>query len=504
MPEDAAAFVDYRFEKISRLNKESKANEVWLVKERATKKLAVLRFIKSGKIPCNELKNMSNPILAKIFYCAQDETATIIVEEYIAGETLSEILRGGKFFDEDTVQDFLLQMCDGLKILHAADIVHRDIKPANLIRQSNGRFKLIDLDAARIFKTSEDQDTKPLGTVGYAASEQYGAGKVSGYSDINALGVTAVEMLGKNYHGRLEKILSKCTAYDPRQRYQSVDELKAALTYREVEKKSHGGKILLICATIILSAVIFYAYDSTENKKIPAEIIPQEEKIYTQKKPAEIVEEVKTKEKSTFNEIVLPQDNSPPTTYTNNPAQVTTSQISLPPNFQPSFPNQENITPSTFEPNFPEQMTQKNFIRAKYFFNGKRINDWQDNLNDDVEISHLVHIPAEIWQNNSTPINGTLEILLENFSAESFAPQIEIIFDDAGNLQTKTLTGNILNFGQNYTFRVPMNEFRVESLKDAMIGSAELRIKILGDNVIGSTATINFIFVQKGFPIPQN
>ena len=489
MREDVAAFINYRFEKISRLNGESKTNEVWHVKIRATGQFAVMKIIKSDNLPCAELRDMVNPILAKIFYCAQDESETVIVEEYVAGETLSEILRDRNLFAEDAAQDFLLQMCDGLKILHAAGIVHRDIKPSNLIRQFDGRIKLIDFDAARIFKAGKRRDTRHLGTEGYAPPEQFGYGQTDSRSDIYSLGVTAREMLGKNYRGRLEKILAKCTAYDPKYRYQSAEELKAALTYKEVDKKNYGGKILFICAAIIFSTGILY-FNSTEEKNIPAEIPPSEEKFSVQEKPVENVPEVQPKPKDekkfNFGEIVLPE-------------------ISLPPNFQPSFPNQENITPSTFEPSFPEQVPQNNFVRAKYFFNGKQINDWQNNLIEDLEVDHVVYIPFEVWHNNFYPLNGTLEVRIENFSAENFAPQLEITFDDDGNFQTQTLSGNILNFGQTYKFTIPLNKFRVENSEGEEIGSADLHIKISGAaQIIGSNATIIFMLVPKNSPIPKH
>ena len=517
MREDVAAFINYRFEKISRLNDESKVNEVWHVKVRATGQFAVMKIIKSGNVPCAELRDMTNAILAKILYCAQDESDTVIVEEYVAGETLSEILRGGKFFDETAAQDFLLQMCDGLKILHAAGIVHRDIKPSNLIRQSDGRIKLIDFDAARIFKADKRRDTRHLGTEGYAPPEQYGAGQTDNRSDIYALGVTAKEMLGKNYRGRLEKILAKCTAYDPQYRYQSVDELKVALISDEVEKKSYGGKIFLICAAIILSAGIFY-FNSPIEEKIPAEIPLQEEKISVQEKPVENVMEVETapkvNEKATFGEIVLPELATPPNSTSQSLPQLSTppnsTSQSLPKISTPSNSTSQSLPPLTSPaqidtPQVEDVVPAENFVRAKYFLNGEHINAWQDNSSEDSEVAHLVHIPFETWHNNFYPITGTLEIQIENFSAESFAPQLEITFDDDGNLQTQTLSGNILNVGQSFTFTVPLNQFRVESLKDALVGSAELNIKILGAaQIIGSTAIINFVFVHKNFPIVED
>ena len=65
-------------------------------------------------------------------------------------------------------------MCDGLKFLHGLGIIHRDIKPSNLILQAGKIIRLLDFDAARIFKVDKDEDTQYLGTKGYAPPEQFG------------------------------------------------------------------------------------------------------------------------------------------------------------------------------------------------------------------------------------------------------------------------------------------------------------------------------------------
>ena len=101
-------------------------------------------------------------------------------------------------------------MCDGLKILHENKIVHRDIKPENLILQGD-KIRLIDFDAARIFKSDKNKDTKILGTEYYAPPEQFGFGQTDPRSDIFSLGKTFQELTGKNLRGDLKKILSKCT-----------------------------------------------------------------------------------------------------------------------------------------------------------------------------------------------------------------------------------------------------------------------------------------------------
>ncbi|MBR4904092.1 MAG: protein kinase [Selenomonadaceae bacterium] len=143
-------------------------------------------------------------------------------------------------------------MCDGLKELHEQKIIHRDIKPSNMILQGE-RIRLIDFDAARIFKEGKESDTKLLGTKGYAPPEQFGHGQTDNRSDIYSLGVTMKTLLGENCDGRLKKILDKCTELDPKNRFQNVDELKLALTADEPRSHKKIAAIILITAGIFLS-----------------------------------------------------------------------------------------------------------------------------------------------------------------------------------------------------------------------------------------------------------
>ncbi|MBQ3434092.1 MAG: serine/threonine protein kinase, partial [Selenomonadaceae bacterium] len=157
--------------------------------------------------------------------------------EYINGETLEEIVqRDGPLSESNAVQ-ILMQLCVIVNGLHSyyPPIIHRDIKPSNMILQGE-RIRLIDFDAARLYKDGKEEDTHLLGTKGYAPPEQYGQGQTDPRSDIYSLGVTFKELLGTNCGGRLKDILDKCTAYYPDDRFQDVDELKDALTLEDFDE----------------------------------------------------------------------------------------------------------------------------------------------------------------------------------------------------------------------------------------------------------------------------
>ncbi len=237
MKKDVAQYLDFTFEKLERLKK-SNRGEVWRARRRSDGELVIIKRVNEIGLPYDALKKFQFTLPAKIFLCAvdEDESDTIIVEEFIGGENLFERLEKQNFFSEDEARAILLQMCDGLGELHAKNIIHRDIKPSNLILQGE-RIRLIDFDAARIFKPDKNADTQLFGTKGYAPPEQYGGRQTDERSDIFSLGVTMKVLLGGNL-GRLKEILDKCTELDPKNRFQNVYELKIALNADKMSDKS--------------------------------------------------------------------------------------------------------------------------------------------------------------------------------------------------------------------------------------------------------------------------
>ena len=128
----------------------------------------------------------------------------------------------------------MLQLCRGLSVLHSLGAVHRDIKPENVILRGDEAV-LIDFDASRIVKAEHDADTVILGTVGFAAPEQYGLSQSDERADIYSLGVLLNVMLtGKHpskelASGKMGRIVRRCTMVNPKERYQNVHSLMRAL-----------------------------------------------------------------------------------------------------------------------------------------------------------------------------------------------------------------------------------------------------------------------------------
>lgn len=157
----------------------------------------------------------------------------IVLEEYIDGITVAQVMEGGKYRYRGAKQ-VLKGVCNALHILHQMGIIHRDVKPENIMVSSTGRVMLIDLNASRK-ETDRNCDTVIMGTVGYAAPEQLGLSQSDARTDVYALGVLLNVMLtGKHpteafASGRAGRIVRKCTALNPNDRYQTVMQLRDAL-----------------------------------------------------------------------------------------------------------------------------------------------------------------------------------------------------------------------------------------------------------------------------------
>ena len=197
------------------------------------KEIVVLDF-RGDKSVYEILESLSHPNLPRILSVSQNGETCRVIEEYINGTTVADILSNGLYTEKGT-RKIVKEVCKALDILHSKNIIHRDIKPENIMIDSDGNVKLIDFDASRIYENYKSQDTAFVGTAGFAAPEQFGINQTDPRSDIFALGILMNVMLTgehpskKLYNGKLKKVIEKCINLDPNQRFASVCELHSKL-----------------------------------------------------------------------------------------------------------------------------------------------------------------------------------------------------------------------------------------------------------------------------------
>lgn len=219
---------------------------------RAGDRQYVLRTMHGNISSYPALRKIESPYLPKIEYAAFDGEKTVVLEEYIPdGKNISALTE-----ERDVISAFC-ELCDVLDVLHSHGIVHRDIKPSNILIAPDGHIRLIDFDASRCYDDSKDNDTRCLGTKGYAPPEQFGYSQTNAASDIYSLGVTLKTVLGDRADKKkYSRIIRKCTEFDPKNRYQSAAGVKRALRY------SGASFImpLLLLAAVLTFAVYFGEY----------------------------------------------------------------------------------------------------------------------------------------------------------------------------------------------------------------------------------------------------
>ena len=179
-----------------------------------------------------KLHTLGHKNLAKIFDVVSDNGVCTVLEEYVNGVTLEYYAEQGETVEDDVIIYIIGEVCEGLKCLHENKIIHRDITPSNIVVNAN-TVKIIDFDIARFVNEKARKDTNILGTEGYAAPEQFDFKQSTEQTDIYAVGALInyiktgktpdEETLSDN--SALSEIIRKCTAFDPSDRYQKIDEL---------------------------------------------------------------------------------------------------------------------------------------------------------------------------------------------------------------------------------------------------------------------------------------
>ena len=246
----------------------------------------VERFVREAK----SAAALNHPNIATVHEIGQHEGTHFIVMEFIDGVTLREKIHRERT-DLSKLLRYLQDVAEGLAKAHAAGIVHRDLKPDNIMLTRDGNAKILDFGLAKLIETTgpsglgaEGVSAMPtamlaghslpgtvLGTVGYMSPEQ-AQGRVNDIdhrSDIFSFGCIlfeagsgrkpfegqdALDSLHKIVHAptpqirdvnpsapvEMQRIVRRCLAKDPDERYQSIKEV--AIELRELRRELSGAR----------------------------------------------------------------------------------------------------------------------------------------------------------------------------------------------------------------------------------------------------------------------
>ncbi len=213
---------------------------------------------------------LSHPNILSIFDFGTQGGMSYAVTELLEGETLRSKLTAAPI-PQGRALSYALQIARGISAAHKRGVVHRDLKPDNVFIVADGHVKILDFGLAKRTGPAPDGEssaaawgselTEPgtvMGTAGYMSPEQVRGYVVDHRSDIFAFGTIFYELLsgrkafkketpadtmaailnevpaplsasGRNIPQTLDRIVQRCLEKAPQQRFQSVDEVVAAL-----------------------------------------------------------------------------------------------------------------------------------------------------------------------------------------------------------------------------------------------------------------------------------
>lgn len=197
---------------------------------------------------------LGHPAILRVFNYERQGECEFIVMEYVAGESLSQLAKRRPQRRLSTLEtiEVGLECLAGLAYAHAMGVIHNDIKPSNLIMTRAGAIKICDFGLARVMRPTSTAPGVIAGTPGYMPPEilQGRAGDVR--SDLFSLAATlyalgngmlmvprdpaqaaAWQRPPRSSHLPLvvDEVLAVAAAADPADRYQTADELRAALLH---------------------------------------------------------------------------------------------------------------------------------------------------------------------------------------------------------------------------------------------------------------------------------
>jgi hypothetical protein len=204
------------------------------------------------------VSSLNHPHICSLFDVGRQDGIDFLVMEYLEGETLADRLRKGALPIAQMLE-YARQIADALDAAHRQGVVHRDLKPGNIMLTKAGA-KLLDFGLAKVRTAAVGDETLTqtltsagtlLGTLQYMAPEQLEAEEADARTDIFAFGEVLYEMATgrKAFTGTsqaslianimhvdppavsklqpaapptLDRVIQRCLAKDPHQRWQNV------------------------------------------------------------------------------------------------------------------------------------------------------------------------------------------------------------------------------------------------------------------------------------------
>ncbi len=211
-------------------------------------------FIERFQREARAAARLNHPNIVQVYDQSQTAGMSYIVQEYVEGETLKDLIRRESPIEPRRAITIALQILAALRVAHQQGVIHRDVKPQNILVQLDGKIKVADFGIASAGDTEMTEAGSIVGTAQYLAPEQARGLSVGPPADLYAVGIVLYEMLSGRvpFEGEaavtvamrhvqeapealtdrnplvpdaLESVVMRALTKDPTQRYQSADEM---------------------------------------------------------------------------------------------------------------------------------------------------------------------------------------------------------------------------------------------------------------------------------------
>jgi serine/threonine-protein kinase len=201
---------------------------------------------------------ITHPNVCRLYDAGSTAHYDYITMELVEGESLAEVLSRGEVPRERALA-ILRDVAAGLAAAHAQGVVHRDLKPANVMIAESGRAVLTDFGLATDLGGKHSR--RLVGTPAYWAPEQARGEPPTPASDVYSFGVMAYRLVAgrelalsdpdalDHVPGDLRRLVTKCTAPRPSERYRDGSEIERALREDRASRRTTwiaGGALLVV------------------------------------------------------------------------------------------------------------------------------------------------------------------------------------------------------------------------------------------------------------------
>ena len=213
------------------------------------------KFVRRFQREANAASSLHHPNIVEMYDVGEDNGKYYIVMEYLDGRTLKSLVKRRGALTVLEVVDIMTQLTSAISCAHDKYIIHRDIKPQNVMILEDGKVKITDFGIAMALNSQDlTQTNSVMGSVHYLAPEQARGGASTIKCDIYSLGILMFELLtgrvpfkgdnaveiaikhmkdeipsvrsyNEDIPQSIENIVLKACAKNPKNRYDSVNEM---------------------------------------------------------------------------------------------------------------------------------------------------------------------------------------------------------------------------------------------------------------------------------------